>query len=1209
MSSTGAASLTNSRLVRSSLAHYWRTSLAVWLGVIAAAAVVTGALLVGDSMRGSLRAMTLRRLGQVDAVITGPRFVREELAARLERELASQSLSVAPALLLRGGVERQGSVDVNTSAANSVVSKLETTTRRAGNVMAYGVDERLWSWLTLPEPNRPGSSPSASIAPPAAREAVITKALAEALEAKAGDTITLWIELPSAVPRDTLLGQKDNDSQEVTLTVREVLPDDVTAAHFGLAPSQLDPMSLFVNLRTLQSDLNLAEVRPTRRDPKGSPARINALFFHQSLAAPQETILAGDASRGTVDVALRKALTLADLQLRVIPDRAVQGISIDSERMLLEEPLASAITQAADELKTASSPVMVYLANSIKKVGGTPLEYAMYSTVAGIDTATLKPPFGPFPILPPEEGPAPSSLRPSTLKLSNRGVMINDYLAADLGAKMGDELELTWHKVGAHGELPEETGKFRVEAITKLEGPAADQALTPEVKGITDVDSLSDWDQPFPMKLDLVTTRDDEYWDKYKALPKLFLPLATAEELWPSRYGTLTSIRLAPPEGRMIEEFTAELEQGIIRQLDLSEAGLSLQPLKAYGLRAAAGATDFSGLFVGFSFFLILAALILISLLFRLGVEQRTRDLGLLAAAGFPPISIRWLLLCEGFWLASLGAVFGVLLGIFYARVMIHGLTNWWRGAIQTTAIDLYITPTSLAVGALIAIAGAMVSVWWALRDLRHFEIRDLLAGQTSLPEDQPARFRWSRFKAIITGVMATLLVAALTFQLVPTKEAFGGLSWPIVGFFVSGMLLLTTSLFALGAWLDRPLASSLSGGGWHATARLATRNVTRARRRSVLTVGMIASATFVITTVAAGQRNPADRPEKFSGNGGFTLVGESASPILYDLNTEEGRKSLQLTPPAGSLEADLLARTKVFQFRMKPGEDASCVNLFQTTAPTILGVPHSFIERGGFKFAGMSASHPWELLDTPGTNGTIPVFGDVNTLMYSLKKGVGATLPAPEAANNAPALQVTGMLDGSVLQGVLLMSEANFLRLYPEQKGYQYFLMELPPADSKQAIDFFESRLSEYGLDLEPVGVRIARFLAVQNTYLAAFQALGGLGLLLGTIGLATVMLRNVWERQSELSLMRAIGFGHRQITLMILCENAVLLLWGLFFGTASALVSMLPQLLSTGADVPWLTGAVWLGVVFATGMLSALAAVRLAIRTPLLMRGLAGG
>lgn len=1200
MSSTGAASLTNSRLVRSSLAHYWRTSLAVWLGVIAAAAVVTGALLVGDSMRGSLRAMTLRRLGEVDAVITGPRFVREELATRLEQELAPQSLSVAPALLLRGGVERQGSVDVNTSAANA-----KTTTRRAGNVMAYGVDERLWSWLTLPEPNRPGSSSSPSMAPPARREAVVTQALAAALEAKAGDAITLWIELPSAVPRDTLLGQKDNDSQEVTLTVREVLPDDVTAAHFGLAPSQLDPMSLFVNLRSLQSDLNLAEVRPTRRDPKGSPARVNALFFHQSLAAPPEMILAGDASCGTVDEALRKSLTLADLQLRVIPDPAVQGISIDSERMLLEEPLARAITQAADELKAASSPVMVYLANSIKKVGGTPLQYAMYSTVAGIDTATLKPPFGPFPLTPPEKGQAPSPL-----KLSDRGVMLNDYLAADLGAQVGDELELTWHKVGAHGELPEETGKFRVEAITKLEGPASDKALTPEVKGITDVDSLSDWDQPFPMKLDLVTTRDDEYWDKYKALPKLFLPLATAQELWPSRYGTLTSIRLAPPEGRTIEEFTTELEQGIIRQLDLSEAGLSLQPLKAYGLRAAAGATDFSGLFVGFSFFLILAALILISLLFRLGVEQRTRDLGLLAAAGFPPISIRWLLLCEGFWLASLGAVFGVLLGILYARVMIHGLTNWWRGAIQTTAIDLYITPTSLTIGAMIAIAGAMVSVWWALRDLRHFEIRDLLAGQTSLPEDQPARYRKSRFKAIVTGVMATLLVAALTFQLVPSTEAFGGLSWPIVGFFVSGMFLLTTSLFSLGAWLDRPLASSLSGGGWQATARLATRNVTRARRRSVLTVGMIASATFVITTVAAGQRNPAaDRPEMFSGNGGFTLVGESASPILYDLNTEEGRKSLQLTPPAGSPDAGLLARTKVFQFRMKPGEDASCVNLFQTTAPTILGVPHSFIERGGFKFAGMSASHPWELLEAPGSNGTIPVFGDVNTLMYSLKKSVGATLPAPEAANNAPALQVTGMLDGSVLQGVLLMSEANFLRLYPEQKGYQYFLMELPPADSKQAIDFFESRLSDYGLDLEPVGVRIARFLAVQNTYLAAFQALGGLGLLLGTIGLATVMLRNVWERQTELSLMRAIGFGHRQITLMILCENAVLLLWGLFFGTASALVSMLPQLLSTGADVPWLTGALWLGVVFATGMLSALAAVRLAIRTPLSMRGLGGG
>ncbi|QDV29002.1 FtsX-like permease family protein [Planctopirus ephydatiae] len=1192
MPHSGAASLRHSQLIKSSLRYYWRTSLAVWLGVIAATAVVTGALLVGDSMRGSLRAMTLRRLGEVDAVITGPRFVREDLASRLQAKLKDQGIEIAPALMLRGGVEHQQS---SKSGTDSLV-------RRAGQVMAYGVDERLWPWLDRSAPGTSISSAASRVAPPAGREALITLALAEALQARAGDTITLWVELPSAVPRDTLLGQKDNDSQEVTLTVREILPQEVTAAHFGLAPSQLDPLSLFMNHKTLQADLGLGAVRPSRRDPQGSPARVNAIFFHDSKATSPESALASQEDRAAVEEALRSVISFSDLQLRVITDSAIGGLSIDSERMLLEDPLAQAIQSAADKLKLASSPVMVYLANSIRKVGGEPRQYSMYSTVAGINAKALEPPFGPFPLV------EPSSVingQPATpVQLSGRGVMINTYLAEDLGAKVGDELELKWHQVGAHGELPEESGLFKVEAITKIEGPAADRHLTPEVKGITDVDSLSDWDQPFPMKLDLVTTRDDEYWDQYKALPKLFLSLQTAQQLWPSRYGTLTSIRLALPAGTTREAIETGLASQMVEQLDLSAAGLSLQPLKAYGLKTAAGATDFTGLFIGFSFFLIVAALILISLLFRLGVEQRTRELGLLAATGFTPTSIRWLLLCEGFWLACLGSLMGLLLGTAYARLMIYGLTNWWQGAIRTSAIDLYVLPGSLVMGAAIAIAGAMFSVWWALRDLSRIEIRDLLSGQSNLMEDQPSRYLQARWKAMTSGGISAVMILLLVAGVVPASEAFGGLSWQIVGFFASGMLLLATSLWTLSAWLDRPVISVLQGSGLAGITRLAERNVTRARQRSLLTVGMISAATFVIVTVAAGQRNPAaDRPMKSSGNGGFALVGESASPILYDLNTPAGRQSLQLQFPAGSKEASLLDAMRAYQFRVKPGEDASCINLFQATAPTILGVPRSFIERGGFKFVGATGANPWELLLGTSTEA-IPVIGDINTLLYSLKKGPGATLPAPEAPSDSPPLKIAGMLDGSVLQGVLLMSEENFLRLYPEQKGYSYFLIEVPPAEEQPAIDLLESRLVEYGLDLEPVGVRIARFLAVQNTYLAAFQALGGLGLLLGTIGLATVMLRNVWERQAELSLMRAIGFGNGLITRMILCENALLLVWGLCFGTVAALVSMLPQLLSAGADVPWVTGAAWLLLVFVVGMLSALAAVRLAVRLPLLVR-----
>ena len=69
-------------LCRRSLAYHWRVHIAVVLGVVAGTAALTGALLVGDSMRGSLRDAALDRLGWVDHALVAPRFFRAALAGR-----------------------------------------------------------------------------------------------------------------------------------------------------------------------------------------------------------------------------------------------------------------------------------------------------------------------------------------------------------------------------------------------------------------------------------------------------------------------------------------------------------------------------------------------------------------------------------------------------------------------------------------------------------------------------------------------------------------------------------------------------------------------------------------------------------------------------------------------------------------------------------------------------------------------------------------------------------------------------------------------------------------------------------------------------------------------------------------------------------------------------------------------------------------------
>ncbi len=455
---------------------------------------------------------------------------------------------------------------------------------------------------------------------------------------------------------------------------------------------------------------------------------------------------------------------------------------------------------------------------------------------------------------------------------------------------------------------------------------------------------------------------------------------------------------------------------------------------------------------------------------------------------------------------------------------------------------------------------------------------------------------------SVLTGVV---LPPAVLSGSIPAGEAFGGLSWPVVCFFLAGFSWLLAFLLLLRRTLRRRGQDLIGGVGVSTVRQLAFANAARNPQRSVLTTTMIALATFVIVAVGAGRRNPvSEEPDRNSGNGGFRLVMETSLPVLFDLNSSDGKEKLQfgLTP-----ETTLPEQTVVFPFRMRPGEDASCLNLFQTTLPTLLGATEEFIDRGGFRFADTPGEAPWQqlreapVLDRRVADGNlpvIPVIGDLNTLQFSLKKKIGDEILFPNEQSPTHALRVTGMLDSSIFQGVLVMSDENLRQLAPETAGGRYFLVEAKDAAAAdQAAIALETALQPFGADAERVSRRLADFLAVQNTYLSTFQLLGGLGLLVGTLGLATVMARNVLERRREIAMLRSIGFRGSRITRLILTENTALLMWGLLAGTVSALIAMLPHLRSTGADVPWLELAITLQAVAVVGMISAVVPIRAAL------------
>ncbi len=1173
----------------------------VLLAVAVSTAVIGGSLIVGDSVRVSLRQMTLSRLGGISHILHSPRFVREALADELST--SDQNLwktsHAAPCLLLPGSVEKKSD---------------DGELRRATSVTILGLRAADWTLLD-----------GADVAAPQESGIVLGFRTATELNATVGDTVSVWVELPSSIPRDSLLGERENISLEMVFTVEGVLPESAGASRFSLQPAQQLPYNAFVSLSTFQQRLNLEAREASRRSPIARPARVNTILVGSNERPAEsdvrsdsalETLIESDTASGdSLLTQLQKTLTMADLGIRARPVETCGFLSIESDSMILEDAISDVVLKASDNLGMQAAPTLVYLINEINAEDRTDSKtgYSMYSIIAGLDFQQTTP-LGPFRLS--DAQPVPT--------LNDNEIILSAWLAEDLQVKIGDTVNARWHEVGSHGDLPETHQGFIVKGILKSDDPISiNRDLTPFVEGVTDVDSFSDWNQPFEMEMNRITPRDDSFWETHKATPKAFVSLATAEKLWGSRFGRYTSIRVASPGTALPADRLNVLSERLATEMqslvDPEKLGLGFRSVRAEGLQAAVGANDFTQLFLGFSFFLILSAILLAGLMFQLSVQQRVAQIGLMEAVGFSAHRARWFFVSEGVAVAFCGSLLGTVAAVYFGKLMIYGLTTWWIGAIGTQFLKLDVQPARLLTAAGISLALSAVVIWNAVRKSSQRGPRELLAGLTS--DDLPPSHRtvWNaalRLSLLMALCMAVGLPAAIMANLLPEKEAFGGMSGKVVGFFLAGFSWLAVGLLFLRNRLQRRTGDAVEGSQISSLTGLSLANAARNPQRSLLTAALIAFATFVIVAVGAGRRNPvSETPILKSGNGGFTLVGESSLPVLFDMNTAEGRTRLNLnTSPMTALPDN----TTVYSFRTLPGQDASCLNLFQATLPTLLGASDDFIKRGGFRFADTPGENPWNKLtqQLPNTEWTgeslptqslslpvIPVIGDMNTLQFSLKKGMGDIILAPDSQNPKFALQVVGMLDGSIFQGVLVMSDSNLKRIAPDVSGARYFLIETPDARASvdQTSSVLETALQPYGMDTERVSRRLADFLAVQNTYLSTFQMLGGLGLLVGTFGLAAVMMRNVIERRAEIALLRSLGFRGYRIVWLVLAENWLLLFWGILTGSAAALIAMLPHLLSTGADVPWTELGVTLSAVIIIGTLAAVFPIYASLRIPI--------
>lgn len=1130
-----------STLLRRNLSHYWRTNLAVVLGVAVTVAVLTGALLVGDSVRASLRGLVLQRLGHTTHVVTNENFFREQLAEDLPAQHAFQSAFAAavPLIVLEGAVEH------------------EKSSRRASGVQIYGVDARFWQFHGL----RSEGELSLGV-----RDALLSPALAREFGAEPGDALLLRVQRPSDVPVESLHGRKDQIGRVIRLTTKAALPA-AQLGEFSLRLQQGEVRAIFAPLARLQRDL-------------AQDGRVNTVL----MAAASPALEAGDTIEAALAAALQQAVSLDDAGLHVTALHGQRAVSLASRHILIADAAAETAAQVAASRGWGAQKLLTYLANTIR-IGSREIPYSLV-------TAAEEPLLGG--LIAARSEARPSSSRPP--------IWLNDWAARDLAARPGDTVTLEYYVWQEGTGLRNERAQFEFRGTVPVGVLNADRALAPEFPGIADSESVSDWDPPFPVDLKRVRPRDEEYWHQYRTTPKALLRLEDGQRLWRSRYGQLTALRFVPPAGTDLAAAAVEYQRAFAEALDPAQVGFVALAVRAQGLQASRGAINFGEYFIYFSFFIVVSAALLAGLFFRLGVEQRLREVGLLRAIGFDERRIARMFLLEGAALAVLGSALGIGGAIGYGALLVYGLKTWWVGSVGTTLLELHIAPLTLAAGAAGGVAIALVVIALTLRGLRRATPVNLLAGARQYTASaQPAGQRSSRARRMgMACAVAGMAILAL---------AAAGLMNQVGGFFGAGSLLLAALMFLNWAWLAGERHALLAGSGAQGLSRLGLRNAGWRPGRSLLCIALIASATFLIVAVDSFRRGGADPLDPRSGTGGYPLLAESLLPIPYDLGTPQGRAGAGIESGAAQLAA-----LQFTSLRLRPGDDASCLNLYQPKNPRILGAPPRFVAEGRFSFQSSLApaadqpQNPWLLLGERFDDGAVPAIADGNSMTYVLHRKVGEDFVLEHVRDPQTGqplrLRFVAALRDSMFQSEILISEEQFLRLFarePSAGGYRVFLIAAPDAQRAHAsTGALEDALAAYGFDAVSAAERLAAFHRVENTYLSTFQALGGLGLLLGTFGLAAVLLRNVLERRRELALLRAVGFRQRDLMLMIAAENLLLLLLGLFAGTLTALLAIAPALVERGA-LPGLSFALLAGVLLA-GLMASLLAVAAAVRAPLL-------
>ncbi len=1065
-----------------SFLHYFGKNLTIALGIAISTAVITGGLIVGDSVNYSLRQTVHYRLGNIThAVSAGDRYFSKDYTSRIAKKL---DVPASGMLKLEGiGITGGGKLRLNNVQVLGIDKAFEKTT---GTDFLYDSLQQ--------------------------NEVIISANMADRLNLAPDDFLLLRIKKASLIPLNTPFVSDEEQTVSVRVKIKAIAGKK-DLGRFHIQNSQTAPFNVFLDIDKLNEVMELQD-------------RINQIFINNTKNY-ESTELSNT---------IRSLWQIEDGNFEVQYLDETNNWEFHSKRVFIDSTVSETILTEFDHAK----PVLTYFVNSFA-FNGNETPYSFISTLA-------------------------DSI------VSRDEIIINEWLSDDLSAQTGDTLQITYFTIGPLRQLEEKELSLKIKEIVPMESAYSDPTLMPFIPGLSDAGSCSEWETGIPVKLNKIRDKDEKYWDDYRGTPKAFINTSLGLECWKNRFGNYTAFRFDT------NDYNKEkLQKKLSKTINPEYLSLQLLNVKQEGMQAAQHGVDFGQLFISLSFFVLLSGIILTVLLFIFHASQRRDQIGTLSAMGFDSGKIISFFMVESLASAFLGIVVGIFLALAYTQLVFFGLSRVWSDIVRTTILEISIVPGTLIMGALASMLVSVLSLYFVMKRLTKKEVVGL--QKKTLPVTSTKKMKRIRVSFIIT---LTLGIVFIVIQLLSSE-----ILNPAI-FFIAGILLMVSFFLFFMLYLDN-LENKTQ---WRINLQtLGTKNLLRNKGRSLSVFILLCIGSFLVISTGINRKDFSKvASDKSSGTGGYLFMAASTVPVLKDLNN-----------PEVAQEFGFSEDYHFVQFKAHEGDDASCLNLNRIRNPRILGVePQELSGRFTFqtKTEFLDSDKPWESLQSKIGNA-VPAIADQTVIQWGLGKKVGDTLVYKNALGNELELLLIGGLAGSVFQGNVIISNEFFLENFPASSGSKVFLIDGDRSKDSTMTAELNMLFRDYGWNMERSIDKLMEFKTVENTYLTIFLVMGALGLLLGTIGAAIILARNIQDRKQEIALLLATGYKRTHIVRMLFRENSILLFAGLAGGLVTAIIAAFPSVMANFHALPLtflivslvvivLNGLIWIFIISHVQMLS---------------------